>query len=215
MRVFNKGEMSGQGIFGRLCFLHPGPPRSLRSQPWDRMAQEADELTAAWLISSGMNETEALLHRQRNEPLIISQRVPMIMYPFFNSVGLFNLIRLGYLTGRSLWKESRANHPSLSTISLGASIRICYLLSGSPSLLILRRSVSSARRMILWQKRCSKRFMDYLPNKILSLKDRWTDQKGLVPFWRRKESQKSDRFVCKDLPACSSKGWERVKEDTG
>jgi len=157
----------------------------------------------------------------QNESLIARSKNPYDnATPSANSIGVFNLIRLGYLTGEDSLKKKAEQilhlyydflnqHPSgFSQMLSGLS----FFLDPQEIGIVGSRKDSRTRTLL------SKIYLSYLPNRILSLRDPREPAEGnWFPFLRQKENQEvPTAFVCKGFtclpPARNEKELKNILE---
>jgi uncharacterized protein YyaL (SSP411 family) len=156
-----------------------------------------------------------------DEPLITRSKNPYDhVIPSSNSVSLFNLIRLGYLTGDEFFKQKAEQvlhlfHNFLSEHPSGFP----HMLSGFSFFLDPEEiGIIGSKNDLKTKSMLQEIYRAYLPNKILSLKDPQEPIKGSwFPFLKDKNSEEIPTvFVCKNFvclpPAKNEEELRRLLE---
>jgi hypothetical protein len=220
MRVFNKGQAKVKGYSEDYSFLIQALI-DLYEISFDTVwLKRAVDLNQE-LIRQFWDESQGgfFFTGKENESLIARSKNPYdSVIPSSNSVAVFNLIRLGYLTGDETLKQKAeqvlrlfyglaADHPS------GFS----HMLSGlslffDPEEIGVVGSLKDSRT----QAMIKQIHTSYLPNRILNWKDpkQATDEHEF-PFLRDKESKEGPAvFVCRGFtclpPAMDEKQLEKI-----
>jgi uncharacterized protein YyaL (SSP411 family) len=210
MRVFNKGRCQVKGYSEDYAFLIQALLDLYEASLEIEWLREADELNRR-MIDQFWDERYGgfFFTGKENEPLITQSKSPYDnVIPSSNSVGLLNLIRLGYLTGEESLKKKaeqiiRLFQPFLSEHPSG----FAYLLSGLSFFLdpeeigIIGSKNDSVTKSMLQEINRT-----YLPNKILSLKDPLEPiKRGWFPFLMEKGvTEVPTAFVCKGFTCLPS-----------
>ncbi len=154
-----------------------------------------------------------------NEPLIAQSKSPYDhSIPSPNAVGVFNLLRLGYLTGQEVLKKKAEEILHLfQTFLRQHPVGFPHMLSGlsfflSPEEIGVIGSKNDPRTTSMLREIYSA----YLPNKILSLRDpNEKGKEGWFPFLSEKEGlERPTAFVCKGFsclpPAEDAEALKRI-----
>ncbi len=207
MRVFNKGKCQVKGYSEDYAFFIQALIDLYEATFEIDWLKEADDLNER-MIHQFWDERNGgfFFTGKENESLIARSKNPYDnAIPSANSVAVFNLMRLGYLTGEESLKQ-KAEQISTSFITFFQNILLdlptCY--PASPSFSTRRRSGSSVQRTIKDKIHAQEIYLAYLPNKILSLKDPQEPIEGnWFPFLKEKGGKKfQPPLSAKDLPAC-------------
>jgi hypothetical protein len=158
---------------------------------------------------------------KENESLIARSKNPYDnAIPSANSIAVFNLVKLGYLTGEESLKQKAEQivhlfynlleqHPSGFAQMLSS---LSFLLGPQEIGIVGSRNNPKTRTML------KEIFRAYLPNKILSLRDPQEPIEGnWLPFLREKGNQEvPTTFVCKGFtclpPAKNEKELKKILE---
>ena len=205
MRVFNKGKCQVKGYSEDYAFFTQALIDLYETTFEIRWLKEADELNRR-MIDQFWDERNGGFYftGRENETLIARSKNPYDnATPSSNSVAVFNLIRLGYLTGdESLKRKSEkilhlfynflSEHPSgFSHMLSGFS----FFLSPEEIGIVGPKNDRRTRSML------REIYLAYLPNKILSLKDPQVPIEGKwFPFLTEKGAiEVPTVFVCKNF----------------
>jgi uncharacterized protein YyaL (SSP411 family) len=203
MRVFSKGKCQVKGYSEDYAFFIQALIDLYEASFEIDWLKEADELNEK-MIQQFWDERNGgfFFTGKGNEPLIARSKSPYDnTIPSSNSVAVFNLIRLGHLTGKESLKEKAeqilhlfygflSEHPSgfahmLSSLSFYFNPEEIGIIGSKKD----HRTKSMLREIR----------QTYLPNKILSLMDPQEPIKGdWFPFLREKGAiEGPTAFVCK------------------
>ncbi len=205
MRVFNKGKCQVKGYSEDYAFFIQALIDLYEATFETEWLKEANELNRRMIHQfwDGRNGGFFFTGKE-DETLIARSKNPYDhVIPSSNSVGLFNLVRLGYLTGEESLKQKAeeiihlfyqllSEHPSGFTHMLSG---LSFFLN--PEEIGLTGSKNDPRTKSMLQEI----YNAYLPNKILSLKDPQEPiEASWFPFLKEKGSQEiPTTFVCKGL----------------
>ena len=203
MRVFNKGRCQVKGYSEDYAFFIQALLDLYEASLEIEWLREADELNRR-MIDQFWDERNGgfFFTGKENESLITQSKSPYDnVIPSSNSVGLFNLIRLGYLTGEESLKKKaeqviRLFQPFLSEQPSG----FAYLLSGLSFFLDPEEiGIIGSKNDVRTKSMLQEIYRAYLPNKILSLKDpQETIEGSWFPFLIEKGvTEVPTAFVCK------------------
>jgi hypothetical protein len=205
MRVFNKGKCQVKGYSEDYAFFIQALIDLHEATFEIRWLKEADELNQR-MIDQFWDEREGgfFFTGKANETLIARSKNPYDnATPSSNSVAVFNLIRLGYLTGQESLKEKAEQilHLFYNFLSEHPS-GFSHMLSGfsfflSPEEIGIIGSKNDFRTKSMLREI----YLAYLPNKILSLKDPQEPIGGnWFPFLMEKGvTEVPTTFVCKNF----------------
>jgi uncharacterized protein YyaL (SSP411 family) len=222
MRVFNRGKSHVKGYSEDYAFFIGGLIDLYEATFETDWLKEANGLNEA-MIHQFWDEKEGgfFFSGKENEALIARSKSPYDnVIPSSNSVGLFNLLRLGHLTGEdSLNKKAeqilRLFYRFLSEHPSG----FAQMLSGFSFFLNPEEiGIVGSRQDIRVQSMLKEIYAAYLPDKILSLKDPDEQAKGhWFPFLKDvKVSGPPATFVCKGFtclpPARNEKELKKILE---
>jgi hypothetical protein len=205
MRVFNKGKCQGKGYSEDYAFFIQALIDLYEATFELEWLKEAEELNRQ-MIHQFWDERDGgfFFSGKENESLIARSKNPYDhVIPSANSIAVFNLIRLGYLTGEESLKQKAEQtlhlfynfldqHPSgfsqmLSGLSLFLSPEEIGVIGSKHD----PRTISMLKEI----------YLTYLPNKILSLRDPQKEADGdWIPFLKDKEiSGDPTTFICKNF----------------
>jgi uncharacterized protein YyaL (SSP411 family) len=205
MRVYNRGKCQVKGYSEDYAFFIQALIDLYEATFEIEWLKEADELNGR-MIDQFWDERNGgfFFTGKGNETLIARSKNPYDnVIPSSNSVGLFNLTRLGYLTGAESLKQKAdqiihlfyqllSEHPSGFTHMLSG---LSFFLSPEEVGLIGPKNDLRTKSMLQEIDR------SYLPNKILSLMDPQEPIEGnWFPFLKEKGNQGvPTAFVCKNF----------------
>ena len=203
MRVFNKGKSQVKGYSEDYAFYIQALIDLYEATFDIDWLKKADDLNRR-MIHQFWDERNGgfFFTGKENEFLIARSKNPYDnAIPSSNSVALFNLIRLGYLTGEESLKEKAeqilhlfykflSEHPSGFTHMLSG---LSFFLNPAEIGIIGSKNDHRTKAML------QEVYRAYLPNKILSLKDPQEPIEGSwFPFLKEKRNQEvPTTFVCK------------------
>jgi len=203
MRVFHQGKSHVKGYSEDYAFFIQALIDLYEATFEIDWLKEADDLNRR-MIHQFWDERNGgfFFTGKENEPLIARSKNPYDnAIPSSNSVALFNLIRLGYLTGEESLKEKAeqilhlfykflSEHPSGFTHMLSG---LSFFLNPAEIGIIGSKNDHRTKAML------QEVYRAYLPNKILSLKDPQEPIEGSwFPFLKEKRNQEvPTTFVCK------------------
>jgi len=205
MRVFSKGQSHVNGYSEDYAFFIQALIDLYEATFAIDWLKEADDLNRE-MIRQFWDEAQGgfFFTGEENERLITRSKHPYDnVIPSSNSVGVFNLMKLGYLTGDdSLKKKAEqtlrlfygflSDHPSgFATMLSGLSLFL------NPEEIGVIGSKQEARTLALLKEI----HQAYLPNRIFSLLDPQQPlKKGWLPFLTEKGPQQSPiAYVCKNF----------------
>ncbi len=202
MRVFNKGRCQVKGYAEDYALFIQALIDLYEATFEIEWLKEADELNRRMIRQFWDKRNGGFFFTgKENEILIARSKNPYDnVIPSSNSVGLFNLVRLGYLTGEESLKEKAeeiihlfyqflSEHPSGFPHMLSG---LSYFLTPQEIGLIGSKSDPRTKSML------QEIYNAYLPNKILSLKDpREPIEGSWFPFLKERGNQEvPTTFVC-------------------
>ncbi len=203
MRVFNKGKCQVKGYSEDYAFFIQALIDLYEATFEIEWVKEADELNRR-MIHQFWDERNGgfFFTGKENETLIARSKNPYDnVIPSSNSVGLFNLIRLSYLTGEESLKQKAdqiihlfyqllSEHPSGFTHMLSG---LSFFLNPEEVGLIGSKNDPRTKSML------QEIYRAYLPNKIFSLRDPQEPTEGSwFPFLKGKgDPEVPTTFVCK------------------
>ena len=203
MRVFNQGKSQVKGYSEDYAFYIQALIDLYEATFDIDWLKKADDLNRR-MIHQFWDERNGgfFFTGKENEPLIARSKNPYDnAIPSSNSVALFNLIRLGYLTGEESLKEKAEQilhlfykflleHPSGFTHMLSG---LSFFLNPAEIGIIGSKNDHRTKAML------QEVYRAYLPNKILSLKDPQEPiEESWFPFLKEKRNQEvPTTFVCK------------------
>jgi uncharacterized protein YyaL (SSP411 family) len=205
MRVFNKGKSQIKGYSGDYAFFIQAL-LDLYEATFDiDWLKKADDLNRR-MIHQFWDERNGgfFFTGKENEPLIVRSKNPYDhAIPSSNSVALFNLIRLGYLTGEESLKQKaeqilRLFYNFFSEQPSGFS----HMLSGLSFFLNIEEiGIIGSKTDLRTKSMLQEIYRAYLPNKILSVKDPQEPIEGnWFPFLMEKGiPEVPTTFVCKEF----------------
>jgi uncharacterized protein YyaL (SSP411 family) len=203
MRVFNKGKSQVKGYSEDYAFFIQALIDLYEATFETEWLKEAEDLNRR-MIHQFWDESNGgfFFTGKENESLIARSKNPYDnATPSANSIAVFNLIRLGYLTGEESFKEKAEQilhlfrdfldqHPSGFTQMLSG---LSFFLGPQEIGIIGSKNNVKTKSML------KEIYFAYLPNKILSLKEPQEPIEGdWFPFLREKGDQEvPTAFVCK------------------
>jgi len=203
MRVFNKGKSQVKGYSEDYAFFIQALIDLYEATFETEWLKEAEDLNRR-MIHQFWDESNGgfFFTGKENESLIARSKNPYDnATPSANSIAVFNLIRLGYLTGEESFKEKAEQilhlfynfldqHPSGFTQMLSG---LSFFLGPQEIGIIGSRNDLKTKSML------KEIYLAYLPNKILSLRDPQESIKGnWFPFLMEKGiPEVPTTFVCK------------------
>jgi len=222
MRGFNKGRYQLKGYAEDYAFFIQALIDLYEATFEMEWLEEADELNRRMIHQFWDEENGGFFFTGReNESLIARSKSPYDnVIPSANSIALFNLIRLGYLTGEESLKQKAEQtlhlfyhffdqHPSGFTQMLSG---LSFFLNPEEIGIIGSKKDLKTKSML------KEIYLTYLPNKILSLKDPQDLIKGnWFPFLKEKGTLKGPTtFVCKGFtclpPVTNEKELKEILE---
>ncbi|MFB3886944.1 MAG: thioredoxin domain-containing protein [Thermodesulfobacteriota bacterium] len=222
MRVFNKGKCRVKGYSEDYAFFVQALIDLYEATFEIEWLKEADDLNRRMIEQFWDEEKGGFFFTgKENEAMIARSKNPYDnAIPSANSVALFNLGRLSYLTGEESLKKKaeqiiRLFQPFLSEQPSG----FAQMLSGfsfflSPEEIGIIGSKDDSRTKTMLQEI----YRTYLPNKILSLKDpRETTEESWFQFLKEKGNPEvPTAFVCKKFtclpPAMDEEALKKILE---
>jgi uncharacterized protein YyaL (SSP411 family) len=203
MRVFNKGKSQVKGYSEDYAFFIQALIDLYEATFESEWLKEAEDLNRR-MIHQFWDESNGgfFFTGKENESLIARSKNPYDnATPSANSIAVFNLIRLGYLTGEESFKEKAEQilhlfynlldqHPAGFSQMLSA---LSFFLGPQEIGIIGSRNDLKTKTML------KEIYLAYLPNKILSLKDPQEPIKGKwFPFLTEKGMPEvPTTFICK------------------
>jgi hypothetical protein len=205
MRVFNKGKCQVKGYSEDYALFIQALIDLYEATFELEWLKEAEELNRQ-MIHQFWDERDGgfFFSGKENESLIARSKNPYDhVIPSANSIAVFNLIRLGYLTGEESLKQKAEQtlhlfynfldqHPSgfaqmLSGLSLFLSPEEIGVIGSKND----PKTISMLKEI----------YLAYLPNKILSLKDpQERTDRDWIPFLKDKEASGGPTtFICKNF----------------
>jgi hypothetical protein len=205
MRVFGRGKSHVNGYSEDYAFFIHALIDLYEATVEIAWLKEADDLNRE-MIRQFWDEAQGgfFFTGEENEQLITRSKHPYDnVIPSSNSVGVFNLLKLGYLTGDDSLKQKAeqtlrlfygflSDHPSgFATMLSGLSLFL------TPEEIGVIGSKQEPRTLALLKEI----HQAYLPNRIFSLMDPQEPlKKGWLPFLTEKGPQQSPTaFVCKNF----------------
>ena len=203
MRVYHKGKSQVKGYSEDYAFFIQALIDLYEATFEMEWLKEAEEINRQ-MIRQFWDERSGGFYfsGKENESLIARSKNPYDnVIPSANSIAVFNLIRLGYLTGEESLKEKAAQTLHLFYNFLDRHpIGFPQMLSGlsfflSPEEIGIIGSKNDVRTISMLKEI----YLAYLPNKILSLRDpKEPIEKNWFPFLMEKEIKETPTaFVCK------------------
>jgi uncharacterized protein YyaL (SSP411 family) len=203
MRVFNKGMSKVKGYSEDYAFFIQALIDLYEAAFETEWIKEAEDLNQS-MIHQFWDEKNGgfFFTGKENESLIARSKNPYDnATPSANSIAVFNLTRLGYLTGEESYKSKaeqilRLFHNFLDQHPSGFS----QMLSGLSFFLNPQEiGIIGSRNDLKTKSMLKEIYLAYLPNKILSLRDPQESIKGKwFPFLKEKEIPGvPTAFVCK------------------
>jgi uncharacterized protein YyaL (SSP411 family) len=203
MRAFIQGKCQGKGYSEDYAFFIQALIDLYEATFEMGWLKEADDLNRR-MIHQFWDERNGgfFFTGEENEPLIVRSKNPYdSAIPSANSIGVFNLIRLGYLLGEESLKQKAEQalhlfynfldqHPSGFTQMLSS---LSFFLNPEEIGLIGSKNDLKTKSML------KEIYLAYLPNKILSLRDPEEPIEGdWFPFLKEKGIPETPTtFVCK------------------
>ena len=203
MRVFHKGKCQIKGYSEDYAFFIQALIDLYEATFEIDWLKEAEDLNRK-MIHQFWDESSGgfFFAGRENEPLIAKTKSPYDnAIPSANSVAVFNLLKLGHLTGEASLKQKveqilqlfynfLLNHPSGFTHMLSG---LSFFLNPEEIGIIGSKNDLRTKSML------REIYLAYLPNKILSLREAEESMEGdWFPFLREKGIQETPTaFVCK------------------
>ena len=205
MRVSNKGRCNVRGYSEDYAFFIQALLDLYEATLEVKWLKEADDLNRK-MIGQFWDEKKGgfFFTGEGNESLVARSKNPYDnATPSTNSVALFNLIRLGYLTGEEPYKKKAEQilHLFYNFLSEHPS-GFANMLSGLSFFLNVGEiGIIGSKNEHRTQSMLREIYLAYLPNKILSLRDPQEPIEGdWLPFLREKETTDIPiTFVCKEF----------------
>jgi uncharacterized protein YyaL (SSP411 family) len=205
MRVFNEGKCQVKGFSDDYAFFIQALIDLYEATFEIDYLKEADDLNRR-MIQQFWDEKNGgfFFSGKENESLITRSKNPYDnAIPSSNSIAVFNLMRLGYLTGEESLKQKAEQilhlfYPFLSEHPTGFSHMLSALsFFFSPEEI----GVIGSKDDLSTQSMLREIYLAYLPNKILSLRDPQKPMKGnWFPFLTEKGiPEVPTTFVCKNF----------------
>ena len=200
MRVFKEGRCHTKGYSEDYAFFIQALIDLYEATFEIDWLKEADDLNGR-MIDQFWDESNGgfFFTGKENESLIARSKSPYDnAIPSSNSVAVFNLVRLGYLTGEESLKKKAEQilHLFYSFLSEHPA-GFAHMLSGlsfffSPEEI----GVIGSKNDLRTQSMLREIYLAYLPNKILSLRDpQEHDQRELVSISRRERNHRSSNHL--------------------
>jgi uncharacterized protein len=222
MRVFSKGKSRGTGYSEDYAFLIQALIdlyEATFEMEWLKKAEDLNRrmIDQFWDDRSG----GFFFSGVENESLITRSKNPYDnAIPSANSIAVFNLIRLGYLTGEESLKQKAEQifHLFQSFLDQRPS-GFAQMLSGLSFFLDPQEiGIVGSKNDLKTKSMLKEIYLAYLPNKILSLRDPQDPVEGdWFPFLKDKGSQAiPTAFVCKGFtclpPVKNAKELKKILE---
>jgi uncharacterized protein YyaL (SSP411 family) len=222
MRVFNKGKSRVTGYSEDYAFLIQALIDLYEATFEMEWLKEAEDLNRR-MIHQFWDERNGgfFFTGVENESLIARSKNPYdSAIPSANSIAVFNLIRLGYLTGEESLKQKAEQilhlfHSFLDQHPSG----FAQMLSGLSFFLDPQEvGIIGSKNDLKTKSMLKEIYLAYLPNKILSLRDPQDSVEGSwFPFLREKKVQEvPTTFVCKGFtclpPVRNEKELKKILE---
>jgi uncharacterized protein YyaL (SSP411 family) len=222
MRVFNKGKSRVTGYSEDYAFLIQALIDLYEATFEMEWLKEAEDLNRR-MIHQFWDERNGgfFFTGVENESLIARSKNPYdSAIPSANSIAVFNLIRLGYLTGEESLKQKAEQilhlfHSFLDQHPSG----FAQMLSGLSFFLDPQEvGIIGSKNDLKTKSMLKEIYLAYLPNKILSLRDPQDSVEGSwFPFLREKTVQEvPTTFVCKGFtclpPVRNEKELKKILE---
>jgi hypothetical protein len=203
MRVFNRGKSRVKGYSEDYAFFIQALIDLYEATFEKEWLKEADDLNQR-MIHQFWDERNGgfFFTGKENESLIARSKNPYDnAIPSANSIALFNLIRLGYLTGEESLKQKAEQilHLFYSFLDQHSS-GFTQMLSGLSFFLDPQEiGIIGSKNHLKTKSMLKEIYLAYLPNKILSLRDPQEPIKAdWFPFLKEKGNQEvPTTFVCK------------------
>ena len=205
MRVFNQGKCQVKGYSEDYAFFIQALIDLYEATFEIEWLKEADDLNLRMIHQFWDERNGGFFYTgKENEPLIARSKNPYDnAIPSSNSVELFNLVRLGYLTGEESLKQKAEQiihlfHQFLSEHPSGFT----HMLSGLSFIFDPEEiGIIGPKNDLRTKSMLQEIYKTYLPNKILILKDpNEPIQRGWFPFLMDKEVKDlPTAFVCKNF----------------
>ena len=219
MRVFNKGRCQVEGFSEDYAFFIQALIDLYEATFDVRWLKEADELNRR-MIKQFWDEDQGgfFFTGNENEPLIARSKNPYDnALPSSNSVGVFNLIRLSYLTGDEFLKQKAEEilHLYYNFFSDHAS-GFAHMLSAFSFFIDPEEiGIIGSREDLSIKAMLREIYQAYLPNKILSFRDpKETIEGNWFPFLKEKElTEIPTVYLCKGFTCLPpAKSEEELKK---
>ena len=222
MRVFHKGKSRVTGYSEDYAFLIQALIDLYEATFEMEWLKEADDLNRR-MIHQFWDEKNGgfFFTGVENESLITRSKNPYDnAIPSANSIAVFNLIRLGYLTGEESLKQKAEQilhlfHSFLDQHPSG----FAQMLSGLSFFLDPQEvGIIGSKNDLKTKSMLQEIYLAYLPNKILSLRDPQDPvEENWFPFLREKGNQEvPTTFVCKGFtclpPVKNAKELKKILE---
>ena len=222
MRVFNKGKSRVKGYSEDHAFFVQALIDLYEATFETEWLKEADDLNRR-MIRQFWDERNGgfFFTGKENESLIARSKNPYDnAIPSANSIAVFNLIRLGYLTGEESLKQKAEQilHLFYNFLDQHPS-GFAQMLSGLSFFLDPQEiGIIGSKNNLKTKSMLKEIYLAYLPNKILSLRDPQEPIEGSwFPFLKEKGNQEvPTTFVCKGFtclpPVRSEKELKKILE---